>query len=199
VCKTNSCIPQGQVCHYDGLLYVCDSGTSDPNSCCSATGSSGRCIADSMGVLRCNGFAECPPGSQADDQCSLCMLDELGIPRCNGLAACREAGETCSNSSDCCDGLPCVTDSGSCTVDADCCVSLICIKPPGSIAGTCAPLNPTPEPPDASTPPPEDAATPPPTCAAYGQMCTVNTDCCNYDPANTQFGCFGGVCVYSIR
>jgi hypothetical protein len=207
VCKSTSCSPQGDICKYDD--YVCGKSTA-PNNCCSAVGQSGKCQLDSEGVLRCNGFVECPAGSSVNSNCSLCMLDAIGIPRCNGLAECRQEGETCSSSLDCCDGLPCVVAEdgklrcyvlppgeecvpvgGPCTADADCCSGYTCIKELGSVNGTCGQLNPPVIQPDGGVvfPPPP----PPPECSAYGQSCTITTDCCNPDAVP----CTGGVCKIS--
>jgi hypothetical protein len=200
VCKRTSCAPQGDICHFKE--YVCGHSTAS-NNCCSATGSSGRCQLDSEGVLRCNGFVECPAGSSEGSSCSLCMLDAIGIPRCNGLGECRQEGETCSSALDCCDDLPCVvapdgmlrcyrppTDvcipsGGSCTADADCCPGYTCLREPGSVAGVCGVVG----------PPPEDGGpvTPPGDCAGYGQNCSQTSDCCNPD----QVPCTDGVCKFN--
>jgi len=82
----------------------------------------------------------------------VCQLDALGVPRCYGLTTCRQAGETCSFSGDCCNGVPCVPDpngvlrcgtsqcvmsGGSCSSTADCCNGLPCTFPAGSVQGTC--------------------------------------------------------------
>jgi hypothetical protein len=201
------CSPEGNVCHYkQDDNYSCNVSSS-PNNCCGATGNSGACV-----------------------------LDPLGVPRCKGIPGCRAGGETCAFTGDCCNNVPCVPDStgqlrclivpdggkicvpanGGCTVNADCCPGNVCVVPQGSTLGTCGPLNPPPPdggitpPPDGgsttdgasspdsgtgddgSTPPPTDGSTPPPdsppVCSQYGQICTVDGDCCNAIP------CTGGIC-----
>ena len=158
ICRNpQSCNPQGNVCHFKN--YACSSGSSARNDCCSAVGSSGRCIKDSQGVLRCNNFNPEPcVGLAENDSCSLCQLDALGVPRCNGLGACRKSSDTCASAADCCDGLPCVPDgsgalrcysppdggatcvpaAGACTINADCCPGGSCITPIGSTVGSCS-------------------------------------------------------------
>jgi len=254
ICRNpTGCDPQGDVCHYKN--YAC-SISSARNDCCSAVGNSGRCIPDSKGVLRCNGFdASVCVGLAANDACSLCQLDSFGVPRCNGLGTCRKAGETCSSEADCCDELPCVPNKtgelvcgstvcvksgGSCTIDGDCCPGSTCIRPIGSTVGTCS------VPPGSGggtgaggtagaggvansggakntggvvggggtgaggtgaggtgaggkasggttggggTAQGGSGGTP---CAAYGQICSVNSDCCNQVP------CTSGKCVFPI-
>ena len=203
------CSPEGNVCHYrQDPNYSCNV-SSAPNNCCGATGNSGAC-----------------------------QLDALGVPRCHGIPVCRAPGETCAYSGDCCNGVPCVPDdtgqlrclivpdggricvptNGNCTVTADCCPGNECVVPQGSTLGKCGPLQPPPSdggtpppndaatdggsaPPDGGTPPPDDSGTtpdgsapppdgppPPPVCSQYGQLCTVDSDCCNAIP------CTGGIC-----
>jgi hypothetical protein len=160
------CNPQSNVCHYQD--YAC-SISSARNDCCGATGNSG-----------------------------VCQLDTLGVPRCNGLTACVPAGGICSSAMDCCDGVPCVPDpsgvlrcmvppdagkvcvppGGACTIDGDCCVGTTCIKEVGAAQGICGNVTP---PPDAGVP-----------CAEYGQLCTTDTDCCN------QVSCYNGICQWAV-
>jgi hypothetical protein len=213
VCRNPmGCSPEGNVCHYkQDPNYSCNV-SSAPDNCCGATGNSGAC-----------------------------QLDALGVPRCHGIPVCRAPGETCAYTGDCCNGVPCVPDStgqlrclivpdggricvptaGNCTVTADCCPGNVCVVPQGSTLGTCGPLTPpdggvTPPPDggaspdggtptnDGSTPPPDGSGTPdggtptddgstpppdaPPVCSQYGQLCTVDGDCCNAIP------CTGGIC-----
>jgi hypothetical protein len=165
------CNPQSNVCHYQD--YAC-SISSARNDCCGATGNSG-----------------------------VCQLDTLGVPRCNGLTECVPAGGICSSAMDCCDHLPCVPDGtgvlrclvppdggtvcvppgGACTIDADCCVGTTCIREVGAAQGICGNVTP---PPDGGVP---DA---PPPCAEYGQTCTTDTDCCN------QVSCYNGICQWAV-
>jgi len=173
ICRNpTGCSPQGNVCHFQD--YAC-SISSSRNNCCGATGNSGAC-----------------------------QLDALGVPRCNGLDACRAAGDTCASAMDCCDGRPCVPDGagqlrcsssevanacitsgGGCSINGDCCTGVLCELLPGSSQGTCgAP------PPGTDTPPGTPPAEPSYACAVYGQRCTATSDCCGGVP------CSGGLCVY---
>ena len=178
VCRNPmGCSPQGNVCHFQD--YAC-SISSSRNNCCGATGNSGAC-----------------------------QLDPLGVPRCNGLGeTCRAAGDSCASSADCCDGRPCVPDSAGqlhcstsevpnacitsgsgCTVDADCCTGVTCVRLPGSTQGMCGGA------PPGGEVPPDGSPTLPPTyaCALYGQQCTQGSDCCSGVP------CTGGLCVTPVR
>ncbi len=200
--STNSCDPEGDVCHYKAdATYKC-TVSSTRNNCCGAPGNSG-----------------------------VCKLDALGIPRCYGGGACSPAGGACAYSGDCCNGLPCVPNpsggtpsyicattlcqpsGASCTIDGDCCAGLSCIKPLGSASGTCGTYTPPPPPPtdagtdsstttdssptdsstttdsgtvsdsttttDSSTT--TDSGTPDtaPVCALYGQSCLIDANCCS--------------------
>jgi hypothetical protein len=187
ICRNpRGCSPQGNVCHYKG--YSCSaSSDSARNNCCDGVGNSG-----------------------------VCQLDTLGVPRCNGLGTtCRQGAETCSSAIDCCNRSPCVPDAkgvlrcfippvidggpvkycvpsgGSCSITADCCVGSMCIQPIGSTQGVCGNVLPPPSRPDGGTP---DGAistpdVPTPQCAAYGQICTSDGDCCNGIPC-TDGRCF---------
>jgi hypothetical protein len=194
-----SCNPEGNICHYKN--YEC-SISSARNDCCGATGNSGAC-----------------------------QLDPLGVPRCHAIGKCRNPGESCAFTADCCNNVPCIPDGkgglacltappggpacspqgGRCTVSADCCPGYLCITQLGSTDGVCGIVAPPP-PTDAGTPvgdsgtpvgdsgvPVTDAAPPPPydggplPCAAYGQICTVDGDCCNGVP------CTAGKCYTPIR
>jgi hypothetical protein len=176
------CSPQGNVCHYQD--YAC-SISSSRNNCCGATGNSGAC-----------------------------QLDALGVPRCNGLEACRGAGETCASAADCCDGRRCVPDAegqlrcatsdeptacvtrgGACSVNADCCPGVLCNVLPGSTQGVCGGSG-SGDPGAGGTgsggsggagsgsPDPEPTYS----CALYGQQCSQAADCCT-----------AGLCVYPVQ
>jgi hypothetical protein len=182
-----SCNPEGAVCHYKSAA-VC--GTSSARADC------------------CDGLGA---GS------GVCRPDKLGVPRCYGGEPCHKTGETCADSSGCCDGTPCVPDAtgvlrcgtgvcipvtGPCTVDADCCVGGTCTVPLGSVKGTCTPVPPPPGSDagtDASTTDallPDgaiaDTASPdtatPPTCSLYGQSCKADGDCCSGVPCTSPTG-----------
>jgi hypothetical protein len=161
-------------CRIDGDLCRQDS------DCCGAAGSglpgdgNVTCVreqpGDPVGICRnptgCNpqgdichykDYSTCGISSERNDCCACisgkdcCQLDALGIPRCNGLSACVPTGGVCSNSLDCCNGVPCVPDQNgvlhcgagcsqtgnSCTSDADCCSGGTCVFQPGSTQGTC--------------------------------------------------------------
>ena len=190
VCRNpQSCSPQGNVCHYKANESYACSSSSAPNNCCGDTGG----------------------------QEGMCQLDGLGVPRCYGIGTCRAYGETCSNTMDCCDNVPCVPDElgvlrcyqttgpncveagGPCTVNGDCCPPQLCIRPTGSTIGVCG----LPEPPPGTggsagaTSTGGAAGTPATggsggTCAQYGQICTVAGDCCAGVP------CTDGICKFPI-
>jgi hypothetical protein len=137
------CDPEGDVCHYKN--YVTCGNSSARNDCCGGQGNSG-----------------------------VCKLDPLGVPRCYGLGTmCHMTGMYCSNSLDCCNGLPCVPDgmghfvcgatmcvntNGMCTQTSDCCNGATCYIMPGSTTGTCGMGG---------------------TCQQQGQACnTTNLMCC---------------------
>jgi hypothetical protein len=161
VCRNPlSCNPEGNICHYKSPAVCGTSAARD--DCC-----------DGLGA-----------------HSGVCRPDKFGVPRCYGGEPCHKTGDTCADSSDCCDGTPCVPDpsgilrcgagpcvptSGACSVDADCCPGGTCYRPTGSVTGTCKPY----------VPPPSDAGVdaPPPTCSLYGQTCTTDSDCC--DPTAT--------------
>jgi hypothetical protein len=109
-------------------------------------------------------------------------------------------------------GTICVPPGGNCTITGDCCPGTTCIVSQGSTQGKCG--NTTP--PDGGTT--TDAGTsgdggsstdggtssdsgtgtgsdagagmdaPPPVCSQYGQICSVDSDCCNAIP------CTAGIC-----
>ena len=136
-----SCNPEGDVCHYKN--YGTCGNSSARNDCCGGLGNSG-----------------------------VCQLDPLGVPRCFGLGTgCQMAGQSCSNSLDCCNGTPCVQNgmgqfvcgagcvmtSGTCTQTADCCNGATCVFTPGQTYGACGPGG---------------------TCQAQGQTCNAALACC---------------------
>jgi hypothetical protein len=127
----------------------------------------------------------------ASPKIQCCKLDGLGVPRCYGTpgsgdcatgytgapGCCIAAGQTCSFSSECCDGVPCVPDSsgvlrcaaqtcvaasGVCTATGDCCAGLQCEIPIGGASGVC------------KSPGGSDGGT----CALGGQSCGDQTACC---------------------
>jgi hypothetical protein len=144
-----SCDPEGDVCHFQA--YQC--GNSDARANC------------------CGGL-----GAQS----GVCKLDVLGVPRCYGLGTmCRQMGQTCSNSLDCCNGVPCVSNgmgelvcaqtmciamNGSCTQSADCCNGATCVFTAGQTYGTCGGAG---------------------TCELAGQPCSASQPCCTNPPSGT--------------
>ncbi len=129
----NACVPEGDVCHYNGAGYACP--VSEKRSDCCGP--------------------QKPPFLA-------CQLDKLGVPRClaYGLddgGACRASGATCATAGDCCDGAPCVPSSrgqlvcasascvpttGACTSSADCCAGITCVVPVGALQGSCEAVSP---------------------------------------------------------
>jgi len=191
-----TCVPEGDVCHYNQSNYTCSISSARADCCGPQTPKWLACVLDPFGVPRCNAFT-----GQGD----------AGI-------GCIAPGQACAMASECCGGVPCVPNANgqlvcgssacqqsgnSCTANADCCSGLPCIALPGSTQGTCTPVNPPPPPPpppsdgggsDSGTP--TDAGTPPDSgyspdggysCALYGQSCT-SLPCC----AGTQ--CISGKC-----
>ena len=119
----NTCVPEGDVCHYNTPPYAC-SVSAKRSDCC---------------------------GDQSPKFLA-CQLDPLGVPRClayggDGGAGCRASGDTCATAADCCDGTPCVPNaqgqltcaaaacvpvSGACTSSADCCAG-VSVRRPGRL------------------------------------------------------------------
>jgi len=143
VCRNpTGCDPEGDICHFKD--YGTCGNSSARNDCCAAPGNSG-----------------------------VCQLDANGVPRCYGLGTmCQQVGQSCSNSLDCCNGEPCVSDgmghlvcgsmcsatNGPCTSSADCCPGGTCIIQQGSTMGSCS----------ATT-----------TCSQSGQACSDTMPCCD--------------------
>ncbi|HEY3235735.1 MAG TPA: hypothetical protein VGJ84_13545, partial [Polyangiaceae bacterium] len=214
VCQPPSgCHPTGELCRSDvdccGSATLPD-GTSADTSCSKAPGAElglcdqGHKCSPAGSICRlqtnsCNATDVCCSGNV--QQYNTCKQDNLGIPRCTiqPNLDCTDpsayVGKACASSADCCKlpcvpnpggtppyicGSACVPEGGTCTTTADCCAPLLCEIQPGSTNGTCK--KPLPPPPMDAGPPP------PPPCAAYGQACMVDSDCCNGVP------CMGNVC-----
>ncbi len=167
---SNSCNPEGNVCHFKDNGYICGN-SSEENNCCDHLGSRTDCELDAIGVPRCHvvggdaGVLPCVPTSGEcafDGDCcgGKCLPDSTGTLVCNPV--------TCSPS------------AGPCTTTADCCDGLNCNVPPGSTSGTCG----------GSTSSPDGGSG---SCAAYGQSCTQSSDCCNGVP------CTSGSCQIPPR
>lgn len=157
--------PVGAVCSL--VTPVCGGVSSAPSNCsdCFDNPKAECCHIDSGGTPRCMASsASCESGFD-------------GSPGC-----CIAAGNACSNSTECCDGAPCLQDAGgtfrcgsSCSmVDApcantgDCCSGLVCSVPAGELTGTCK-MTPTTSNPDGGTGG---------TCSGYAQDCSSDSDCC---------------------
>jgi hypothetical protein len=168
---TNTCDPEGDVCHLNPTPVCAGANTGVRADCCG-------CISTKV----------------------CCVPDKMGIPRCNALTTCVPQGGSCSFSSDCCNNLPCVPDAngnlhcgaiqgcgGGCTTNGDCATGLTCVVPPGSLQGTCtgaACVADMASPPDLAgvdlagadlAQPPGDMAM----CSQYGQACSTTQPCCN--------------------
>jgi hypothetical protein len=198
VCRNPvSCKPNGDVCKLKTMSCnaSCD--------CCSGNcETQDTCRPDNVGVPRCTG-ASCVAAGQACSTSADC---------CGGLP-CVPNPSGGSPPFVCYAGGACVPNCGGCSINADCCAGEVCNIAQGSTRGYCAPCNPPSDagaPPDSGTapdagtapdsggPPPDaappDASTTPDagdasTCALYGQLCTVNADCCNNVP------CTAGRCT----
>jgi hypothetical protein len=177
----NACVPEGDVCHYNGPGYAC-SVSAKRSDCC---------------------------GPQKPPYLA-CQLDKLGVPRCLAYAlddggACRQTGNTCGTAADCCDGVPCVPNpqgqlvcastsciptSGTCTSSADCCAGITCIVPVGALQGTCTPVSP-PSGDGGSSSGSSDSGVGL-GCASLGQSC-ASLGCC------IDLQCNGGTCVLPLQ
>jgi hypothetical protein len=181
-----TCVPEGDVCHYNAPDYTCGVSSARSDCCGPQTPKFLACVLDRLGVPRCNAYS----GVNGD-----------------GGVGCIAIGNSCSAAGDCCNGHPCVPGptgvlqcSGtscqqagqSCTANADCCSGLPCVAPPGSTHGVCAPVTPPPgSTPDAGSgadaATSDDASAVPEagyspeggfSCALFGQDCT-SVPCCS--------------------
>jgi hypothetical protein len=166
-----SCNPEGNICHFKDNGYVCGN-SAEENNCCDHLGSKTDCELDSIGVPRCHvvggdaGILPCVPTS---GECAFdgdCCGGKC-LPNSSGVLVCNAV--TCSPS------------AGTCTTTADCCDGLNCNIAAGSTSGTCG----------GSTGSPKDGGSG--SCAAYGQSCSVASDCCNSVP------CYNGICLSPPR
>ncbi|MGH7295838.1 MAG: hypothetical protein ACRELB_12925 [Polyangiaceae bacterium] len=197
----------------DGLVTCVISAGATVGICRSPTGGSdagNACIPNGdvckLASSSCNKDCNCCAGNcETQDTCK---QDNEGIPRC-ALPQCSDAGATCASSADCCNGNPCVPAAGgtlscypyqcvpscgTCTNSADCCPGFDCLNgqcdpcgggspSDGGILGDASGL-----PPDGGPPPLPDGG-----CAAFGQLCSSNADCCNAVP------CTNGRCQYPVQ
>jgi hypothetical protein len=223
--KAVSCAPEGEICKI---------GSTD--NCCRPAGFGGMpgklCLGTTCTQLAA-GQTTCPTGVNGmvqdclDDPAfpngnQLCCC--TGVRRCYGGCpngtifgqggCCIAAGQTCSFSDECCNGLPCVPDStgtlrcgsackndgATCGSDAECCDGScymgVCRLPPMTDAGlTCLPNGQSCMPLDGGTIAMQccsgmcvGGVCVMSTCVQSGGNCTVNSDCCS---PNT---CVNGQC-----
>ena len=195
----NACRPAGAICKL--ATMTCNA----ENNCCAGNVNQNPyvCQQDILGIPRCTmkGQACADAGSRSGQACAT-SADCCGLPCVPNPSFMPGATAPAFV----CGGI-CVGTGGACTTSADCCPGQTCIAPPGSSRGTCGGTIP---PGDGGIVPPSDGATPedgsivdapvstpdtgmPPVCAGYGQVCTVNSDCCNTVP------CTGGRCVIIVN
>ncbi len=115
-------------------------------------------------------------------------------------AAPPPAGTVCASSADCCGkpcvggvcGDKCVDKGGACSNTSDCCPGLPCAIPPGSTIGVCGGtvLPDGGVDPDGGTGTQDAGTVDGGLCALYGQQCAIAADCCNNVP------CTGGTCRF---
>ena len=189
----NACNPEGNVCHYlADAQYACTSSSARSDCCGPLT-----------------------PKAQ------MCKLDHLGVPRCFAGGDCTKTGGVCAAAEDCCNNAPCVPDAagalhcasaacvptgGGCTINGDCCPGGLCNRPAGSTVGTCATTTGggggrgggtnsggASNGGSGGTTPTAGTGGAPSTCSLYGQICTVDSDCCNNVP------CTAGQCVAIVK
>jgi len=194
------CSPEGNVCYKKD--YACSISTA-PNNCCGAVGDPTACVLDPLGVPRCHGIGTCRKGGETCAFTGDCCNNVPCVPDDTGQLRCLNVPDG---------GTICVPAGGNCTVTADCCRGTSCIISQGSTQGKCGVIMPPPpdggiSTPDSGTTPdagtttdsgtspdsgtPTDSGTtdePPPVCSQYGQLCTVDADCCNAIP------CTAGIC-----
>jgi hypothetical protein len=144
----NSCVPEGDACHYLGNGGC--SSNSTRNDCCACISGKQCCKLDPAGIPRCNAIATCVPagGACADsaDCCNMapCVPDSMGHLHCGSM---------------------CVPEGGICTTTSDCCAGFPCVVPPGQLQGTCTQI----------MPPAPDGGT---SCALTFQACSTTQPCC---------------------
>jgi hypothetical protein len=196
---TNACNPEGNVCHYlQDQDYTCSSSAARSDCCGEETPKWTMCKLDGLGVPRCLGVGDCKVASETCASAADCCDKAPCVPDATGALRCL-APPT--------DGPNCVPSDGACTINADCCPGGICNRPAGSTVGRCSVV----------APPPNygsggagggysgTAGTPGTAgtggtagggythCSEYGQLCTVDGDCCNGVP------CSDGACVFIVK
>ncbi len=151
----NSCVPEGDVCHFLGNGGC--SSNSTRNDCCACINGKDCCKLDPAGIPRCNSISTCVPAGGACADSADCCNNEPCVPDSMGHLHC---------------GMMCIPMGGICTTTADCCTGFTCVVPPGMLQGTCDNLPPPPT--DGGTPNPDQGA-----CALEFQACSSTTPCCN--------------------
>ncbi len=194
----NTCSPPGNVCKLN------TTSCSTSAVCCGIkpNGNPGGldtsthpliCQQDNLGIPRClaTSTLDCTAtdaGSLAGTLCATsadccgdpCVSNGAGQLVCSG-SACIDNGGVCSNTADCCAGLPCTMD-------------------PGSTKGLCGGIlladgGILPPPPDAGSGGTDAGADggSGAICSRYGQVCFNTPDCCTINGA--QIPCTGGRCL----
>lgn len=123
----NSCSPAGAICKLQS-----DSCNANTNCCAgnSQVSDPPTCAQDNLGIPRCTAT-----GTVCDDPQSTVGMTCATSADCCGLPCVPVSGEEFHNV---CAGS-CVQENGACTNSADCCAGLPCTLPPGSSSGTCGP------------------------------------------------------------
>jgi hypothetical protein len=192
----NTCVPEGDVCHYNGAGYACSVSAARSDCCGPQSPKFTACRLDPLGVPRCLAYG---------------LDDDGGV---EGGTSCRQTGDTCATAGDCCNGTPCVPNaqgqltcaptaciptSGACTSSADCCSGITCVLAPGAQQGTCSPITPPPPPPaDGGTTPTDSGTSGSPDaggglgCSSLGQSCAA-LGCC------TGLTCSNNACLIAPK
>lgn len=183
--KGMSCREPGSLCgkalEYDGTtVAVCNAN----NNCCESDGFPSQycnnnpencCRRDALGIPRCllTVGTTCTTPVPAGTAC-VTSADCCGKPCVNGVCGdkCVDKGGECTNTSDCCPGIPCVIAPGA--TKGFCGGGTL---PDGGVT------------PDGGS---QDGGNLPDggTCSLYGQQCASSAECCNSIP------CTGGTCRY---
>jgi hypothetical protein len=160
----NACTPAGGICRLQDV-----SCSANANCCSGNVLQHNTCKQDNLGIPRC-----------------LAAEIDCGDPQNFVGAACATSADCCNlpcvanpQGNDppfVCAG-ECIPSGGSCTNSADCCAGIPCLLSPGSTMGTCAA-----GPPNGGN----DGGTPD-NCSDYGQGCNDASDCCNGIPCNGGF------------
>ena len=191
---TTVCTPAGDICK-PGLLTTsgAESCTTKADCCGGNDNTNPTCQIDRNGIPRCC-IGECPK----------CVTPVPAGTQCASTADC--CGQPCVVNTDpgtsatkpfVCSGTACQQQGSACSSNADCCGGVPCALPPGASTGLCGGT----VLPDGGVSPDggggvvtQDGGTAGDagsgTCALYGQVCILATDCCSGVP------CTNGTCHY---